>query len=381
MLRNAPLQRYRTPSRSRSRSATPIHWKKEESRVIKLSEFERAESDRKKREEKRERMRRDSFVERNISSDRKSYTPEPTHKEVDYNALDYEDNQSEEDSEIPKKQVPSLVQYPLLTTFNADKPKDKVPGKEAEAPEEEMVQNSRSEVLALALGVQIKTGEDPPQPEPAVHDKKVKRPEVNSQLNAKLYKLAGQENPKFEPQTNEKQEDRGGRNKFEREKPEAGYEKRVSRNGRSFAPERRRGRYDSRRPPARSSFSRRDYRSDRRDRDRDRDRERRRRSPRRSRSRDRRRSRSRKSHSNTESKRRTRTISKDKVRDRSRSKDKVRNRSKSLEKAKKTVEEKVREFDKAEAEEKYTKLLILRKQMELLELKKKQEIDEVSTIT
>lgn len=34
------LQRYRTPSRSRSRSATPIHWKEAQYRTIKLSDYE-----------------------------------------------------------------------------------------------------------------------------------------------------------------------------------------------------------------------------------------------------------------------------------------------------------------------------------------------------
>lgn len=34
------MQRYRTPSRSRSRSRTPVHWRQEERRIIKYSEYE-----------------------------------------------------------------------------------------------------------------------------------------------------------------------------------------------------------------------------------------------------------------------------------------------------------------------------------------------------
>lgn len=34
------FQRYRTPSRSRSRSVTPPHWKQAQKRTIKLSDYE-----------------------------------------------------------------------------------------------------------------------------------------------------------------------------------------------------------------------------------------------------------------------------------------------------------------------------------------------------
>ncbi|XP_077297601.1 nuclear cyclophilin protein Moca-cyp isoform X1 [Arctopsyche grandis] len=43
--------RYQTPSRSRSRSITPPHWKQAQSRIIKLSEFEKIEEARMKHEE------------------------------------------------------------------------------------------------------------------------------------------------------------------------------------------------------------------------------------------------------------------------------------------------------------------------------------------
>lgn len=86
-------------------------------------------------------------------------------KEVDYNALDYEqDNQSDED--LSKKQVPSLVQYPLPGAINlkgTSLKKRRSSTSETDTTESKkdaLVQNARSDVLAMALGVQIKTGED-----------------------------------------------------------------------------------------------------------------------------------------------------------------------------------------------------------------------------
>ncbi|KAK6644418.1 hypothetical protein RUM43_000685 [Polyplax serrata] len=59
--------RYRTPSRSRSRSYTPPHWKREIKRTIKLSEYEQKEQEKKKREEeikRREEERKKRHMER-----------------------------------------------------------------------------------------------------------------------------------------------------------------------------------------------------------------------------------------------------------------------------------------------------------------------------
>lgn len=80
-------------------------------------------------------------------------------REVDYNALDYEDNENQSDyeQEITHKKVSSLVQYPLPGSYQPVENKPEEPLNSAE----ETVQNKRSEVLAMALGVQIKTGEDP----------------------------------------------------------------------------------------------------------------------------------------------------------------------------------------------------------------------------
>ncbi|XP_015590241.1 peptidyl-prolyl cis-trans isomerase cyp11 [Cephus cinctus] len=56
--------RYRTPSRSRSRSVTPPHWKQAQNRTIKLHEFQKLEKERMKKEEeqkKREADRKKKF--------------------------------------------------------------------------------------------------------------------------------------------------------------------------------------------------------------------------------------------------------------------------------------------------------------------------------
>lgn len=61
-----------------------------------------------------------------VSQKRRKYTSTGTpptspprkverHREMDYNALDYEDIQSDED--VPRKNVPSLVQYPLPGSY------------------------------------------------------------------------------------------------------------------------------------------------------------------------------------------------------------------------------------------------------------------------
>lgn len=143
------LQRYRTPSRSKSRSVTPVHWRKEESRVIKLAEYE-AELKHKVEHGKREERSEDRGKENGESR-----------KEIDYNALDYEqENQSDED--VPRKQVPSLVQYPLPGATKKEPKKRRDSTTETDTTDDrkkdELVQNARSDAWAMALGVTIKTG-------------------------------------------------------------------------------------------------------------------------------------------------------------------------------------------------------------------------------
>lgn len=117
--------RYRTPSRSRSRSVTPEHWKAAQRNVIKLTEFERLEEQKKVREVElsrrmEERKKRHEALSR--GDGKKSFfeltqdVPETTvltvassltrpekSGSVDLNALDYEESDSEREARNFKK--------------------------------------------------------------------------------------------------------------------------------------------------------------------------------------------------------------------------------------------------------------------------------------
>lgn len=110
--------RYRTPSRSRSRSFTPEHWKAAQRNVIKMNDFERLEEQKKAREAEmnrraEERKKRHEALTK--GDGRKSFfelnqdVPEPTvltvassltrpekSGSVDLNALDYENDSDRE---------------------------------------------------------------------------------------------------------------------------------------------------------------------------------------------------------------------------------------------------------------------------------------------
>lgn len=154
--------------------------------------------------------------------------------------------------------MPSLVQYPLPGSFKPLEKSDKQQNGEAsnqnkiEDQSESLVQNERSEVLAMALGVQIKTGEDPPTGEIKIsgYDKKGQRNEEKSfknnadgnerlqrreqELNSRLMEIAGQaqkqatvvraelahQNSRSEKE-NRDENKRSERNKFEIEKPDS----------------------------------------------------------------------------------------------------------------------------------------------------------------
>lgn len=113
--------RYRTPSRSRSRSVTPEHWKAAQRNVIKITEFERLEEQKKLREAEmvrraEERKRRHEALSKGDT--KKSFyelTQEPTvisvassltrpvKPAVDLNALDYEESDSDKEKETREK--------------------------------------------------------------------------------------------------------------------------------------------------------------------------------------------------------------------------------------------------------------------------------------
>lgn len=210
------FQRYRTPSRSRSRSVTPVHWKKEEARVIKLAEFEKHEADRKHREEKiKEKQHSKEKNTDGVSEKDESNVDDGSKKEVDYNALDYEDaNQSEEEQDTTKK-VSSLVQYPINVTSNAN-------GTQLEKPlqESDFVANKRSDALAMALGVQVKTGEDPPDGEIHISGYKRRSSQAENETVVEEIQEIRVVNSKLEkPPSTEQEQKSTERNKFNVEKP------------------------------------------------------------------------------------------------------------------------------------------------------------------
>ncbi|XP_050562891.1 peptidyl-prolyl cis-trans isomerase G isoform X2 [Spodoptera frugiperda] len=150
--------RYRTPSRSRSRSrsVTPPHWRQAQRRIIKLSEFERAEQERSEKEQHDVTKRKE--IEKIHSlvpflGDAEGTTPDnhPDEKEegecdstldrsqtdrVDYNALDFEEDIEHDDNDTSHKR----------------KPVEKVDRRR----EMRRTPENRAEMLALALGVNPK---------------------------------------------------------------------------------------------------------------------------------------------------------------------------------------------------------------------------------
>ncbi|XP_066149736.1 peptidyl-prolyl cis-trans isomerase G [Euwallacea fornicatus] len=354
--------RFHTPSRSRSRSLTPIHWKQEERRVIRLSDLEKIEAEKKRQEEKKAML--------SITTKRRRYpstgTP-PTspprrsekHREVDYNALDYEGNQSDE--EMPRKEVPSLVQYPLPGAYK----EFKGPKPEEITPKEPEVVNERSDMLAMALGVQIKKGDDPPTGEIVFSGYAKKQQQMQEaqpphmskldQVNARLMKMAGHEFPRQGGLRGRKREsgdgEREGRNKFEIEKSQAerdrGFQEHRSRREERRLAETTKSRIQvvTNKQPEKSD----NLEHEKRDRDRRR--------------------------SERESRGHRRSTSRGRHRDRrSQERHKAHSRSPSKEKIQSRDQKDVpKRADDADAEEKYRKLLILRKKMELLELKKRKE--------
>lgn len=117
--------RYRTPSRSRSRSFTPEHWKAAQRNVIKLTDFERLGDEKKAREAeiaRRAEERRKRHEALSKGDGKKSFfeltqdVPEPTvitvassltrpekSGSVDLNALDYEESDSDKEARDKSK--------------------------------------------------------------------------------------------------------------------------------------------------------------------------------------------------------------------------------------------------------------------------------------
>lgn len=123
--------------------------------MIKLSEFEKLEAKRRKSENKKNGNEREIYSSSDRNKFRSNTPPLKDFKgKLDYNALDYED-QSDDENDVSKKQVPSLVQYPLPGAYNKFKSEEEV-RKQQEKEEKEMEEvvalNKRSDFLAMALG-------------------------------------------------------------------------------------------------------------------------------------------------------------------------------------------------------------------------------------
>ncbi|CAB3226899.1 unnamed protein product [Arctia plantaginis] len=139
--------RYRTPSRSRSRSrsVTPPHWRQAQRRIIKLSEFERAEQERADRDHQESNKK---SAERQQNRDGEGTPARPPsekeegeldttqgsdhrHDKIDYNALDFEEDieHDNEGSGGPSRAAPA---------------------------ERRAAGDARAHLLALALGVNPK---------------------------------------------------------------------------------------------------------------------------------------------------------------------------------------------------------------------------------
>lgn len=176
--------------------------------MIKMSDL----ADRKNQDKEAEKER----IQDLQPGQRNTYTPEKRPaKNIDYNALDYEDHS---DNDQPKKKVASLVQY---SSNNEQQPPSAEKSKENQEQEEaDKVLIERSQFLAEALGVQVKTGQDhqdKPEPKNAMSAVQKVKPVV---LHAKVEgpKDFQRDRRRRSPETAQ-QEERAGRNKFETEKP------------------------------------------------------------------------------------------------------------------------------------------------------------------
>lgn len=180
-----------------------------------MSEYEKHEADRKHREEKNKERKHSNTDDAGSDKDdggSSQHDERGGRREVDYNALDYEDaNQSEEEQETTTaKKVPSLVQYPINATSN---------GTQREKPEGELVPNKRSDALAMALGVQVKTGEDPPDGEIQISGYNKRQRPSPPQLE-EVHETHVVSSKLAKPTVAEQEQNRGAeRNKFNVEKP------------------------------------------------------------------------------------------------------------------------------------------------------------------
>ncbi|XP_076659235.1 nuclear cyclophilin protein Moca-cyp isoform X1 [Halictus rubicundus] len=123
--------RYHTPSRSRSRSVTPPHWKQAQNRTIKLHEFQKLEKERLKKEEetkKREADRIKKFTE-NPDEDNQIMDKFDTDTRVSEELENKENDQLEEKTIDNKNVEQDLDNLNANSDVNDAMMKDKVDGK------------------------------------------------------------------------------------------------------------------------------------------------------------------------------------------------------------------------------------------------------------
>ncbi|XP_053978936.1 uncharacterized protein LOC128889408 isoform X1 [Hylaeus anthracinus] len=123
--------RYHTPSRSRSRSVTPPHWKQAQNRTIKLHEFQKLEKERLKKEEelkKREADRIKKFTE-NPDEDNPIMDKFDTDTRVSEELENKENDQSDDKKDENKNVEPDQDNLNTSSDINDAMSKDKVDGK------------------------------------------------------------------------------------------------------------------------------------------------------------------------------------------------------------------------------------------------------------
>ncbi|GBP68632.1 Peptidyl-prolyl cis-trans isomerase 1 [Eumeta japonica] len=167
--------RYRTPSRSRSRSrsVTPPHWRQAQRRMIKLSEIERVEQDKLVKEPSAP-IFQPKVEEKKPNNANEGGTPEMPrekeekeegecdttmeqshHEKVDYNALDFEAEVENEDEYHGNKE---------RRRGSGSRRRARSPPAAAAAPAPP--RDNKSDMLALALGVNPKHDDLPPRSPP-----------------------------------------------------------------------------------------------------------------------------------------------------------------------------------------------------------------------
>uniref|UniRef100_A0A6B2EBZ3 peptidylprolyl isomerase n=1 Tax=Phlebotomus kandelakii TaxID=1109342 RepID=A0A6B2EBZ3_9DIPT len=144
--------RYRTPSRSRSRSrsVTPPHWKQAQKRTIKLSDFEKIEEEKKHREMeiKRREVERKKRHEEIARDAKKSFYE--LHQVNSY-GKSRSNEKSNSGSLIPGDEPKASMDLNALDYEHH--------GSDVEDQPEAHKSSTKSDVMALALGVEVKVSE------------------------------------------------------------------------------------------------------------------------------------------------------------------------------------------------------------------------------